>query len=137
MEHLQLYVKNQSLDANVWYDVSELGQLQITWDPRVRSHYTLIMYDIDAPYPNAPTNSPFVHILVTDIPGNEINRGVQKFPYTLPSPPANSPAHRYIIALYHRGRQTHSIQEKDYQKMTQSSFPNRGAQMVINFLPYN
>jgi hypothetical protein len=105
---MRLSVNSQPLAENMWYPRSDLASLQIDWDARARTHYTLVMYDVDAPTPANPSNSPFVHLLVEDIPGGgaAIGQGKAYFPYELPAPPTNE-AHRYVIALYHRGRQTH------------------------------
>lgn len=105
---MRLSVNNQRLAEATWYPRSDLAQLQIDWDARPRAHYTLIMYDVDAPISTNPTNSPYVHILIEDIPGGgaAISQGKSYFPYEVPAPPADD-THRYVIALYHRGRQPH------------------------------
>jgi hypothetical protein len=56
------------------------------------ARYTVILYDLDAPYPNNPTKSPYLHYLGT---GDTI-----LLPYQPMQPPEDSPAHRYVLKVY-------------------------------------
>jgi len=97
---MKLYINNVPVVANTMYPASDIASLQITWDPMPGVQYSLIMYDIDAPYPSQPSSSPYIHLLVTNILGNDISNGQQLFTFLPPSPPADSPPHRYIIGLF-------------------------------------
>jgi hypothetical protein len=53
------------------------------------------MIDIDAPYPNNASFSPLLH-WITDTPATANST----IPYLSPNPPADSPAHRYVLLSY-------------------------------------
>lgn len=97
---MQLYVHNTPLNANMYYSKSDLDSLQITWNPTFGLQYTLMMYDIDAPRPESTTSSPYMHLLVTNIKGTDINSGSQVYTYAPPSPHTTSGPHRYVVALF-------------------------------------
>lgn len=97
---MNLYISNVPLPPNTLRSADDISSLQITWEPKYASEYTLIMYDVDAPYPSEPSSSPFIHLLITNIPGNDISAGLQVFPYLPPNPPSDSQPHRYVIGLY-------------------------------------
>ena len=56
--------------------------------------YILVMYDPDAVVGN------YIHWLVTNIPGSNINGGKNIFEYNGPAPPKNSGTHHYIFKIY-------------------------------------
>lgn len=70
----------------------------VEWSPASHSLYTVIMYDLDAPYPNDPHL--FLHWLVVNVPGNDIDLGQTVVSYLPPSPPNDSPPHQYVVAVY-------------------------------------
>lgn len=73
----------------------------ITWNANLNKFYTLIIYDIDAPYPSPRnTNSPYCHALITGIPGMDVAKGNMILPYIPPSPPIDSEPHRYYVNIY-------------------------------------
>ncbi len=76
--------------------------------------YTLLIYDQDAPYPDDPYNSPFIHYLAINMP----RRKNIVMSWFLPQPPRDSPEHRYVAQLYHQER----ILPKFYL-MTRTKFP--------------
>jgi len=92
---MELYRDNKALQKNLKIDSSEIINLQINWDYKNNVYYTLIIYDID-------TSSTFVHLLVTNIPRNDIENGTVVLDYMKPNPPSNS--HRYIIAIFEQER---------------------------------
>ncbi|XP_072950337.1 protein FLOWERINGUS T-like [Typha angustifolia] len=92
---------------------SELKPSQVANEPRIeiggrdmRTLYTLVMVDPDAPSPSNPTKREYLHWLVTDIPettnatfGNEI------VCYESPKPTAG--IHRFVFVLFRQSiRQT-------------------------------
>ncbi|KEH17362.1 terminal flower 1 [Medicago truncatula] len=103
---------NPSVRMNVTYSTKqvanghELMPSIVMNKPRVdiggedmRSAYTLIMTDPDAPSPSDPHLREHLHWMVTDIPGNEIVE------YENPKPVIG--IHRYVFILFkQRGRQT-------------------------------
>src|SRR5206468_1850959 len=81
--------------------------------------HTIILYDLDAPYPEDPTNAPFLHWIVSNIRGNDVNTGRVIFPYFPPQPPSNSKPHRYILQVF---RQEYPL-EFAYQDYPRQNFP--------------
>jgi hypothetical protein len=97
---MKLNISNAPIISNTWQSVSNLSQLQVTWDFEPGKFYSLIIYDVDAPYPESPSSSPYIHLLIINILGNDISSGRILLSYSLPSPPSDSQPHRYLIYLY-------------------------------------
>lgn len=98
---MRLYTNNNLISYNQWGSLSDLSSLQIDWDVNNPTlYYTLIIIDIDA------IQSPFLHALIINIPGNDISNGNVIASYTPPNPPINSKDHRYFIYIY---QQPHRI----------------------------
>ncbi|KAH9647190.1 ZCN1 [Citrus sinensis] len=72
----------------------------------MRSAYTLIMTDPDAPSPSDPCLREHLHWMVTDIPGTtDASFGKEIVSYETPKPVVG--IHRYVFILFkQRGRQT-------------------------------
>nr|BAK23999.1 flowering locus T [Gypsophila paniculata] len=72
----------------------------------LRTFFTLVMVDPDAPSPSYPTLREYLHWLVTDIPGTtNATFGKEEFGYERPHP--SSGIHRFIFVLFRQlGRQT-------------------------------
>ncbi|KAL9234853.1 hypothetical protein vseg_009674 [Gypsophila vaccaria] len=92
---------------------SEFRPSQVVTQPRVqiggedlRSFYTLVMIDPDAPSPSNPTIKEYLHWLVIDIPGTTgATFGNEVVSYESPRPTAG--IHRFIFVLFRQlGRQT-------------------------------
>ncbi|KAG0750188.1 hypothetical protein G6F57_000448 [Rhizopus arrhizus] len=65
------------------------------------SQYALLMVDPDAPSKETPTNAPFRHWVVVNIPSSgDLALADQLSTYIGPGPPVNSGYHRYIFLLY-------------------------------------
>ena len=90
---MELYHNNKVLPKKLSIDSSDIDNLQFTWNYENNVYYTLIIYDIDTP-------SFFVHLLVTNIPRNDIEYGTIIRNYIKPNPPLGSNNHRYIIAVF-------------------------------------
>ncbi|XP_074380424.1 protein VERNALIZATION 3-like [Apium graveolens] len=91
----------------------ELRPSQIINQPRVdvggddlRTFYTLIMVDPDAPSPSYPSLREYLHWLVTDIPATTgTHFGHEAMCYESPRP--SSGIHRFVFVLFRQlGRQT-------------------------------
>ncbi|KGN57356.1 CEN-like protein 1-like [Cucumis sativus] len=91
----------------------ELLPSLISFKPRVevagddmRSAFTLIMVDPDAPSPSDPYLREYLHWMVTDIPGTtDASFGKEIMSYESPKPHIG--IHRYVFVLFkQRGRQT-------------------------------
>nr|CBN73209.1 flowering locus T protein [Festuca pratensis]CBN73211.1 flowering locus T protein [Lolium perenne]CBN73217.1 flowering locus T protein [Lolium perenne] len=91
----------------------ELKPSMVTHQPRVevggnemRTFYTLVMVDPDAPSPSDPNLREYLHWLVTDIPGTTgASFGQEVMCYESPRP--NMGIHRFVLVLFQQlGRQT-------------------------------
>lgn len=105
-----IVVYNSNVQVNNGF---ELMPSTITAPPRVeviggdmRTFYTLIMTDPDAPSPSDPTDREYLHWIVTDMPGTTSNSfGREIVTYEIPSPVIG--IHRYVFSLFQqKGRQT-------------------------------
>ena len=74
------------------------GPLTLTWRANPAKLYTVVMTDPDAPSTQDPVNSPYLHYLVSNIPGDQIQYGDTLMSYTPPNPPIGS--HRYQVDIY-------------------------------------
>lgn len=61
--------------------------------PNFEGLHTLMIYDL-----SAPMNSPLMHFLEINIPGNDLNLGHVLLPYIAPSPQSGN--HLYIVDLF-------------------------------------
>ncbi|GAB2218484.1 hypothetical protein Droror1_Dr00001708 [Drosera rotundifolia] len=110
---------NRTISLRVTYNDREVANgcefrpSQVVSQPRVeiggndlRTFYTLIMVDPDAPSPSDPNLREYLHWLVTDIPGTTgATFGQEVVCYESPRP--SSGIHRFIFALFQQiGRQT-------------------------------
>lgn len=79
----------------------------IRWDNDPNQLYTLIIVDNDAPYPPPLDQySPFLHLLIVNIPGDNYPAGYTEMPYLAPNPPVDSPPHRYRVLVFRQPLQT-------------------------------
>ncbi|KAJ8479145.1 hypothetical protein OPV22_022872 [Ensete ventricosum] len=113
---------------------SELKPSTIANEPRVeirgrhdmRTLYTLVMVDPDAPSPSTPSKREYLHWLVTDIPettnasyGNEI--------VTYESPRPISGIHRFVFVLFRQ-----SVRQTIYAPGWRQNFSSRDFAAVYN-----
>lgn len=101
---MKLHLNNKPLRVNAWHPDNQIADLQFTWPSVPGLSYTFMIYDIDAPRPNAASSSPYMHLLITNIPGNNISQGQYLFDYMPPKPPRSSENHRYVIALFSQNK---------------------------------
>lgn len=74
------------------------SQLEIIYPQTKLS--SIIIYDESAPYPDHPSNSPYVHYLVINVRNSDIATGNIIFSYKEPSPPKDSAPHHYVVKIY-------------------------------------
>ncbi|KAJ3708989.1 hypothetical protein LUZ61_012694 [Rhynchospora tenuis] len=91
----------------------EFKPSQVVHQPRVevggndlRTFYTLVMVDPDAPSPSEPNDREYLQWMVTDIPGTTgPTFGQERWTYESPTP--NSGIHRFVFVLFQQlGRGT-------------------------------
>src|SRR5579862_2651867 len=124
---MELYLNNIPLKANKWLKVSEMENLQFIWDYPQTDFFTLMIYDIDA-----PNSSPYIHLLITNIPGNMIGQGEYKFDYMAPKPPKNNPNHQYIVALFGQEGQIIGLGLKQRARFPLETFIEQNALTLLD-----
>ncbi|XP_034237515.1 uncharacterized protein LOC117642987 [Thrips palmi] len=72
----------------------------ISWPTEEGALYTLIMTDPDAPSRANPIRREFLHMLIVNVPGNDIAKGDALFDYIGAGPPKGSGLHRYVLLAY-------------------------------------
>ncbi|EIE22736.1 PEBP-like protein [Coccomyxa subellipsoidea C-169] len=82
--------------------------------------YTLVMVDPDAPSPDHPKYRFFLHWLVVNIPGVDVNRGEVVTAYMGPSPPKGT--HRYVFLLYKQNGRVSAKNPHSRQNFTLHQF---------------
>lgn len=89
-----------------------LSAPNVTWNADPEAFYTLIMIDPDAPNREKPTLGEWRHWLVSNIPGNDVDKGEELQLFEEPQPPQGSGLHRYVFLLYkQKGRKEMSVFE--------------------------
>jgi phosphatidylethanolamine-binding protein (PEBP) family uncharacterized protein len=63
-------------------------------------YYTLIMTDPDAPSRDNPKHKEFVHWIVGNIPGHDIEKGETIVEYVGSGPPKGTGLHRYVFLIF-------------------------------------
>lgn len=72
----------------------------LAWVADPNEFYTIYMGNPDAPFPNDPYWSEWLHWLVVNVPGLEVNKGEIICPYMGPLPPKASGIMRYAFLVY-------------------------------------
>ena len=73
---------------------SKLNDFSLSFDTEPGKFYTVEMVDNSGPYP-------YVHYLVTNIPGGkQLSSGDEIYPYLAPNPPTNSKLSNYKVTVY-------------------------------------
>ncbi|XP_039441961.1 protein D2-like isoform X2 [Culex pipiens pallens] len=72
----------------------------ITFNANDRSFYSLIMTDPDAPSRDDPKHREFVHWIVGNIQGNDLERADTIVEYFGAAPPKGTGLHRFVFLLY-------------------------------------
>ena len=101
-----IYVNNYKLDTNNIYHKDIIKTIPTIKFINAVSNklYTIIMIDIDAPTKNNNIYSPFLHLIVCNIKGNDListklNKNII-VSYYPPSPPLKNDIHRYKFIIY-------------------------------------
>ncbi|CAK0782803.1 hypothetical protein CVIRNUC_005998 [Coccomyxa viridis] len=82
--------------------------------------YTLVMVDPDAPSPDNPKFRYYLHWLVANIPGVDVQRGDVIVDYMGPSPPKAK--HRYVFILYPQHGRVNAKAPKAHHNFTLHQF---------------
>ena len=93
---VKIYLANTLLFSpqtgpNFIHSDSTTGELSVEWLSDPNKLYTLVVYDIDAKY---------LHLLITNIPGNNIDKGNTVISWQAPNPPKTSLPHKYYVNIY-------------------------------------
>lgn len=95
---MKLLINNIPLTSST--PTADLSSLRVFWASQSNVDYTLGIFDLDAPYPQNPSMSPYIHLLIANILNNDIINGMRYFDYVPPNPPLDSKPHRYIVNIY-------------------------------------
>jgi len=81
------------------------------WETSLDNLYSILMIDLDAPYPQNPVNSPFLHFLMVNIAkvDERSKEGDIVFEYLPPSPPPDSEPHQYEIYVFKQACRIHDV----------------------------
>lgn len=90
----------KKLLKNFPIELIEFDNLEYTWNFNKKDLFTIMIYDADAPYPNKPSKSPYLHFLMINVPENDETKGDVIAELSNPNPPYNSEPHRYFIDIY-------------------------------------
>lgn len=72
----------------------------VDWPAKPYELYTVVLYDLSAPSPDNPYNSPFIHFLAINTPGKNIAKADILMNYIPPSPPIGTQSHLYVLDIY-------------------------------------
>jgi len=85
------------------------------------SLYTIVIIDPDAPSPDQPVMSEWLHWLLVNVRGSDLSSGdlggLLLASYAPPTPPQNTGPHRYVLSIY---EQSNTIEEFSFKKITQA-----------------
>ena len=88
--------------------------IYIEWNGDSNKLYTVLMVDLDYPYPSPGNNiSPYLHLLISNIKGSDIVSGNSFIEYLPPNPPKDSKPHTYFIGLYLQSNRLRNRQYKN------------------------
>ena len=125
----KMEVKFGNVPVNlVGFITTETAQQPLTmeWIANPNSLYTVILYDMDAPYP-APNNnkSPYLNLLITNVKGMDLSGGTSLIPYKAPYPPPNSLPHTYNTDIYYQPQYIQPVQHTVRENFNLMEFTKR------------
>jgi hypothetical protein len=102
-------------------------------------HYTLALIDADAPRADDPSERAWLHWLVVNIPGNELEYGQTLRRYVGAFPPTSSGVHRYFFLLMEQraGEQKFALAPGDGDELTTEDVSTRGGWSAAKFAAAN
>jgi len=117
---------NKIVNSTLISSDEAMANLSVIWNSEPSHLYTVIVYDMDAPYP-APrnTNSPYLHLLITNIRGTQISSGNSLIPYIALQPPLDSGPHTYNVDIYHQSRYINPAPHTQRNKFPIMNFVDR------------
>ena len=92
----------------------------ISFNAESDKYYTLICVDPDAPNRKMHLFRNWLHYIVVNIPGDNIEQGNVICKYSGPEPPKNSGLHRYIFLVY---------QQANGQQQFNKTYPDKGTSL--------
>lgn len=91
-------LKVNSNDVLTWGEAQEL--ISFGWKAKKNSYYTIVIYDINQ---TKPMNFAYVHYLIMNIPGDNLDLGQEILSYEAPNPPGRR-GHHYVFTIYEQPR---------------------------------
>lgn len=118
---------NKIINSNIFLNPNEVQKTpNVIYIPNINKLYTLIMYDPDA------INGTFIHWLVINIIGNNIQKGQTLLPYKGPSPPPKTGIHRYIFILF---EQPNKLNINEINQNRNETIENIKKELRLNSIP--
>ncbi|KAH8311064.1 hypothetical protein KR044_004055 [Drosophila immigrans] len=108
----------------------ELQPMQVRDVPSVKwiasqdSYYTLLMVDPDVPSRQVPKFKEYLHWLIVNIPGNQLQMGDVRAAYVGAMPLKDTGLHRYVLLLY---------KQPDFSKFDEAKLPQQNDEGRIMF----
>ncbi|XP_065356006.1 putative odorant-binding protein A5 [Calliphora vicina] len=101
-EKLKLEFENGLIvgDGNEFTPTQTKDTPTIDWSADPNTYYTVYMSCPDAPYAATPTWKEFVHWLVVNVPGKDIEKGDEYCAYVGPLPPKTAGMMRFVFLVY-------------------------------------
>jgi len=125
------YGNNKVSDGTELTPAQSHEKPKVSWPHKETTFYTLFMTDPDAPSRAEPSFREFMHWVVTDIPGDDVSKGVVLLDYLGPAPPHGSGLHRYCFFVYEQ-KEKGIVRVKEAKKMYESRGGKKLMQLVTD-----
>jgi len=123
-----LYNNTEIINAAYLTPLQSQFEPKIEYNANPNTLYTLIMHDPDAVVGN------YLHWVVINIPGNNVQGGQQLLNYKGPAPPKGSGIHRYIFLVFEQAERinTQNISESKRAMSLDSLYGLLNAELHLN-----
>ncbi|KAK9501885.1 hypothetical protein O3M35_012524 [Rhynocoris fuscipes] len=120
---------NEVNDGNVLTPTQVKNPPKVEWEADPNAYYTLCLTDPDAPSRKDPKFREWLHWLIVNIPGNNVNQGEVLAEFVSSAPPKGSGLHRYVFLVY---KQPGKVKFEE-QKIGGNTGKNRPKFSIANF----
>ncbi|KAH8359195.1 hypothetical protein KR093_005122 [Drosophila rubida] len=119
------YIGNIPADRGVQLQPMQVRDMpDLKWIANKDNYYTLLMVDPDVPSRKVPKFKEYLHWLVVNIPGNQLNLGDVRAAYVGALPLKDTGLHRYVLLLY---------KQPDFTKFDVEKVPQQNDEGRIKF----
>ncbi|KAI6177269.1 hypothetical protein M3Y97_00888500 [Aphelenchoides bicaudatus] len=116
--------------GNVLTPTQVQNKPKVSWEAENGALYTLVKTDPDAPSRKEPKFREWHHWLISNIPGNDLEKGDTLSAYVGAGPPEKTGLHRYVYLVY---KQDGKIEDKEHGKLGFSG-EKRGGFKIQSFV---